>query len=169
MYKDFKKFTEIFCIYFSKLTTNERFAKVREAVLITRLEFLCHKKGISLAEFFYKLENKEEIIKTKSNITTITDARICFIVLSMIGREKNISDYRICEIYNWDRPNYSHEKSKALDGRRKTFSLIKLYQILYVLEVPFSTFFQRCDEYIEKEKNQKKRKKRKKPNSNTNP
>ena len=134
----------------SALTKRSRYRVSGEYILVSRLELLCHERGISLSRFFYALERGEDVEhSSRANQHLIkTDARIYYKVIDSIAKSKSISYWDICLANNWDYSNFRREKQLAINGERKTFSLMKLFGILAVLDVSFSAFFLICEHSV---------------------
>lgn len=142
-----EEFTKQFNIAFGRLTRNSRYINSGEFVLINRLEKLCFKKDTSLFGFFLQIEKNIYVGGYLNSISS--DARLLYRAIDLIAKDKSISDYAICLSNNWNISNFRREKALAISGGRKTFSLMKLYGILSVLDISFSSFFQYCEELNE--------------------
>lgn len=143
-----ESFAEMMRIGISRLTKRTRFRDSGEYILIRRLEYLCHLKGISLSDFFLGIERKSMQECTPDKKRARTNARLYYEVLDIICKRKAISDYSICILNGWDYSNFRREKLLALSGIRKTFSIMKLFRILSALDISLSYFFLCCEKCL---------------------
>lgn len=146
-------FTKRFIANIAILTNLKRYRKTETNLTISRLQRLCFENDITLYEFFHELECPEEDYGNSSYFHEITLESI-YTVIDKLAEEQNLSDYIICKINDWDFSNYRREKNLALEGKRKTFKIQKLYDILSIIDISFTAFFSLC----EKEEQEKGRK-----------
>ena len=131
----------------SKLTNNPRYIEPREYIKISRLESICFENRINLSTFFLCIENNGCCISDYEFKEVRTNIREYYEVLGRIAKARAMSGYRICLMYEWDYQNYCREKRLAFNGGRCSFSLMKLFWLLSLLDISFSSFFLCCESY----------------------
>lgn len=143
-----ESFAERMRIGIARLTNRARFRAPGEYILIRRLEYLCHLKGIALSDFFLGIERMHIQKSLPKQKRVRTNARLYYEVLDIICKRRDISDYSICILNGWDYSNFRREKLLALSGIRKTFSIMKLFRILSALDISLSYFFLCCEKCL---------------------